>query len=87
VKTPGLLALSDLYYPGWQTLVDGTPQSVFATNLTMRGVYVPAGSHVVEFVYESVPFKIGVYISSATMVLIIVFLILDRKSSHQEKRS
>jgi hypothetical protein len=76
LQTPGLLVLSDLYYSGWTALVDGVPQSIYATNLTMRGVYLSSGAHQIEFVYSPLSFELGMYISLMTLLLIGVALFL-----------
>jgi hypothetical protein len=48
------LVLNERYYPGWRATVDGRPTEVYATNIVMRGLIVPAGATSVEFQY--VPF-------------------------------
>jgi hypothetical protein len=70
----GLLILADMYYPGWNVYIDGVRQPMYATNSTMRGVTVPAGQHLVEFKYEPPSFRIGLYISGSTAVVIILML-------------
>lgn len=45
----GFLVLLDVYYPTWTAYVDGVKTRIYKTNHTFRGVYVPKGSHVVEF--------------------------------------
>jgi hypothetical protein len=77
-ETAGLLVLADLYYPGWQAYVDGVEQPLYATNLTLRGVWVPAGRHTVEFIYAPLPFKIGLYISAGAAVLLLILLLRRR---------
>ena len=52
----------------------------------MRGVYVPAGTHTVEFVYEPLSLKIGLAISMGTVLLIAVLLVLDWKLKRQHAR-
>jgi hypothetical protein len=53
----GLVVLHDLYYPGWEALVDGIRVPVVKANILFRGVEVPAGSHVVEFRFR--PFSMS----------------------------
>lgn len=58
---PGLLVLTDTYFPGWQADVDGNPADILRTNWTMRGVVVPAGAHTVTMTYtpKSVTYGAG----------------------------
>ena len=53
-------------------------QPLYAANLIMRGVYVPAGAHDIEFIYEPLSFRLGVYISLGTVLLIVAGLIFTR---------
>jgi hypothetical protein len=48
----GVLVLHDLYYPGWQVLVDGEPRPLLKANVLFRGVEIPAGHHVVSFEFH-----------------------------------
>jgi hypothetical protein len=72
LTAPGLLVLADSYYPGWNAYVDGLPQPLYAANVAMRGVYVPAGAHTVEFKYEPLSFWGGALISTATLILLLL---------------
>ena len=72
--SPGLLVLADVFYPGWKCFVDGTETKIYRTNYVMRGVFLRAGRHRVEFRYEPLSFKIGVAISVATLVLAMLWL-------------
>ena len=49
---PGVLVLTDQYYPGWKVRVDGKGASIGQVDYDFRGVAVPAGVHSVEFIYE-----------------------------------
>jgi hypothetical protein len=49
---PGLLVLNDVDYPAWTAELDGRPVPVYRANYLFRAVAVPAGSHVVRFVYR-----------------------------------
>lgn len=74
LAAPGLLVFSDIYYPGWAVYVDEAPQPLYAANLMMRGVYVPAGQHHVEFRYEPASFKLGLYITGITGLILTLSL-------------
>lgn len=72
---PGLLVLSDCYYPGWIAEVDGQRQHIFRTNGFFRGVSVPQGSHRVAFVYRPRGFPAALSLSSvATLAAVFVSL-------------
>jgi hypothetical protein len=68
----GLLVLSETHYPGWNAYVDGNSTPVYRTDFNLRGIVVPAGSHGVEFRFESNSFRLGLWITLATLALCIV---------------
>lgn len=67
----GFLVLSEKYYPGWKAYVDGMETKIYKTNYIMRGVYLPKGPHKVEFIFDPWPYKVGLWLSSATFLLLI----------------
>ena len=85
LSTPGLLVLSDMMYPGWEVSVDGAPGRIYTTNLMMRGVFLPAGAHRVEFIYRPVMFLLGLWATSAALVLVAAaFIWRSRKTRLKE---
>ncbi|HEY3135785.1 MAG TPA: YfhO family protein, partial [Blastocatellia bacterium] len=82
--TDGLLILSDNYYPGWQAFIDDSPVQIFRANCTMRAVNVPAGRHVVSFVFKPVSFFASMYVSLAAAALILPVLILSAAKRKRE---
>jgi hypothetical protein len=60
---PALLVLNDADYPGWRAWVDGRPAPILAADHLFRGVLVPTGRHVVEFVYQPASFLWGLAVS------------------------
>ena len=59
----GLVVVSDAWYPAWKALLDGRRVRIYRTFGSLRGVEVPAGSHILEMNYDSVSFKIGLWLS------------------------
>lgn len=75
LKEPGLLVLSDVYYPGWKAFVDGKESRIYRANYVMRGVPLSRGRHTVEFRYAPLSFKIGAIISLAAIASVVGFLL------------
>lgn len=46
---PSVLLLNDRYDANWKVRVDGKSEKLLRCNYLMRGVYMPAGAHTVEF--------------------------------------
>lgn len=51
--TDRFLVLNELYFPGWEAEARGRPLKIYATNVVMRGVVVPAGVETVSFYYTA----------------------------------
>jgi hypothetical protein len=52
VTVPTLLVLSDAYYdPGWIATDNGLPTTIYKVNGFVRGVYLKAGTHSIEYHY------------------------------------
>lgn len=65
-----ILVLADSFYPGWKVLVDQKPKEILRVDYNLRGVVVPAGNHLVEFIYDPLSFKIGLSLSLGTFALL-----------------
>jgi hypothetical protein len=68
---PAWLVVSDTWYPGWEARLDGDPVSIWRGDYLFRAVPVPAGTHIVEFVYRSVSFLTGVLLAGAAIVVLV----------------
>jgi hypothetical protein len=69
---PGVLVLADACHPGWRVEVDGEPAEWLCANYLTRGVELGAGSHRVEFRYESAAVRGGLALSGSTAVGLLV---------------
>ncbi len=67
-----VLLLNDKYDPSWHVTVDGKPAELLRCNFIMRGVYLPPGSHTVEFRF-TLPNK-PLYVTITAMVVGIFLL-------------
>ena len=67
---PGYLVLSDAHYPGWQATVNNQPAVIERANYAFRAVYIPAGQHTVQFVFDPSIWKVGLSISGVTLLIL-----------------
>jgi uncharacterized membrane protein YfhO len=67
------LVLGDIYYPGWKASIDGKKTRILPTDFILRGIFVPAGDHTVEFSYEPKSFYLGLATSILGMVIIFIW--------------
>jgi uncharacterized membrane protein YfhO len=56
---PGMVILSDTYFPGWRARVDRKAAQIYEVNGAMRGVMVPAGLHSVTMRYRPASVIVG----------------------------
>jgi hypothetical protein len=73
-STPGLLVLTDAFYPGWRATVDGAPAAIYQTNRLFRGIFVGAGQHEVEFTYRPASVFLGALMSGLGLLLTAMLL-------------
>jgi hypothetical protein len=68
----GFLLLLDNYYPGWRAFAGGRELRILRADYTFRAVALPAGVTQVEFVYRPWSFRLGLLMSSLTVVVLVV---------------
>lgn len=52
MSCPGMVVVSDTYFPGWRARVDGKAAEIYEVNGAMRAVLVPGGLHTVTMRYR-----------------------------------
>jgi len=70
-QTPAILILTDAYDAGWNAYVDGIRQRIYQTDYILRGVFLQAGHHIVEFRYEPIGFRIGLVLSLLSLIIVL----------------
>jgi hypothetical protein len=83
-RRPGLLILSDTWFPGWKATLDGSDAPIHRVDYVLRGVALPAGRHTVEFRYEPLSWTIGRLSSVLGLIAVLGALVLGlrrRRSS------
>ena len=68
----GWLVISELWYPGWQATVNGTPRPVEKVNGLLRGLYLdPEGPYRITLTYQPRSLVWGGWISGVTAMVIL----------------
>jgi hypothetical protein len=68
LDAPGLLILSDTFYPGWAATVDGRAAKIYRANFLFRAVHLDPGAHRVEFRYHApLRFYLALVVSMLTL--------------------
>ena len=78
-----LLVFSEIYYPsGWQVYLNGEKTNYFDINYLLRGMVVPKGNHLIEFIFSPKIVKTGINIRIITIIITfsIIALLLYRKN-------
>ena len=73
-EAPGLLVMSDTFYPGWKASVDEKAVPILRANAAYRSLAMPAGSHEILLTYEPISFKVGSVLSLLSLLIVFVLL-------------
>ncbi|KPL04074.1 MAG: hypothetical protein AMJ90_02140 [candidate division Zixibacteria bacterium SM23_73_2] len=74
LQAPGIVVLSDNFYPAWKAYVDGKEKKIFRANYVFRALALEDGEHMIRFVFDSVPYKVGKTSTLlTTLFLVIIF--------------
>lgn len=80
-----LLVLGEKYYRGWKARIDGKSASIVPVNYILRGVYLPAGNHKVEFIFDPLPFKIGKWLTLTSFAVFTVMLLREWRIKRRDR--
>lgn len=79
-ESPGILVLTDTYYPGWEAYVDGKPTKIYRVDGVIRGVAVNEGHHTVEFRYMPKSFTTGLWVAAVSAFVCLVLVMVKQRA-------
>ena len=74
-SAPGHLVISENWYPDWHATVDGVPATVRRADHTLLSVDLPSGARRVELTFASRTYVIGKWISAASALATLLWLL------------
>jgi len=78
-EQPGILCLSEIWYPDWKAYVDDAEVEIYQSYNSFRAIEIPKGEHKVRLVYQSEEYKAGSIIALLTIMLsAIAYFLLGR---------
>jgi hypothetical protein len=77
LSAPGYVVLADSYAPGWEVRIDGKAAHLYRADVAFRAVWVPAGTHEIEYRYHLPGLRLGVILSIVSLLLIVVLVPLE----------
>jgi hypothetical protein len=72
----GYLVLADIWFPGWECLVDHRPTPIYRANYLFRAVELGDESQLVEFVFSAPSYEWGKFTSALTLVGLLVLSLM-----------
>jgi len=79
-SSPGILFLSDPYFPGWKAWVDGVEKPILRADGAFRGIVLEkTGNHDIKMVYDPSIISLSFWLSAAGWGLLF-FILVFRKS-------
>lgn len=68
----GVVVFSEIYYPGWQAMIDGAPVDIARADYILRAMYVPSGSHTIEMWFEPQSIRVTETIAYVALALLVI---------------
>jgi hypothetical protein len=87
LSRPSLLVVSEQFFPGWKASLDGVPTDLLRVNGVLMGTVVPEGRHRVTLRFQPAAITIGFRIALATLALVILLWVVDRRHASTRKNS
>jgi uncharacterized membrane protein YfhO len=74
-ESPGVLVVSQVFYPGWRAMVDGIPVSVVPVDYALTGLVLKNGVQSVILEYWPTSLKVGLSLTAFSLLILVVLVI------------
>ena len=81
ITKPMFLVISEIYYPGWKCRLNSVAQKVYRADYILNAVYLPTGTHDLEFYYAPFSFFAGLWISILSLVALLGYWVYTLRHS------
>ena len=82
----GTVVFSEIYYPGWESYIDGVKTKHGRADYVLRAMNVPAGNHEIEFVFDPKSIQVTEAISYVAIGILILgtiaFFVVKKRRGH-----
>ncbi|HEY2382248.1 MAG TPA: YfhO family protein [Terriglobia bacterium] len=82
---PGVLIVSQTFYPGWLAVVDGEETAVVPADYALVGIPLRPGAHTIKLEFRPLSFRIGLIISVLS-ILLAAGLLVGRTTALRRRR-
>jgi hypothetical protein len=83
---PASLVVAEAFFPGWKARAGEAPIAISTKDGLFRSVKLPAGAHTVEFYFEPMSLRTGMWISVASALVVLMGLAhLFRSIAHTRR--
>jgi hypothetical protein len=86
-NAPSFLFVSDIHYPGWETLVDGAPAKTYLADYAFRAVPLPPGGHRVVMRFRPWSVALGAGVSLVAALILVAGIIAESVRGARRLRS
>ncbi len=86
----GVAVFSEIYYPGWQAMIDGEKAELARANYVLRALQLPAGKHTLTMVFDPASIHTTEHIAFGALALlglaVVAALLIYIRGARQTKR-
>ncbi len=79
MQTPGLVVISDLWYPGWVARLDGRDVPILRVNHALKGIVAPVGRHELVLSFAPASLAWGLGFAAAALPLLVLWWLRARR--------